>query len=423
MHQTNKSFDIIIIGGGAAGMMAAISAKRHNPKLSVAIIDQTFALGRKILISGAGRCNLTNKNLTKDLTKKYFGDKKIIESVFKQFGYKEITEFFNGLGLELYEETKSASGKIFPKNDQAKAVVALLISEIERLNIESVLNTTVLSVKKDKKVFVLTGNCENKEVVYTADKLVLAAGGKSYPALGADGSGFDLAHDFKHRIIEPVPSGVPLVGKNELSQALQGTKLEAEITAYINNKKADNVVGDVLFTQYGLSGSGILSVSRGFSIELNRNHKNFAEVVLNFFPDKNSLEVKKYLAVRFKKHPDQTIENNLWGIFPMKFVFTILKLSNVDPLKRVNKLKVEEIEKLINNLTACKINITGTRGWNEAEFTAGGVAAEDVDPNNLESKLVSGLYFCGEVLDVDGEIGGYNLSWAWASGFVVGESL
>lgn len=418
-----QSFDVIIIGGGAAGMMAAISAKRHNPKLSVAIIDQTFALGRKILISGAGRCNLTNKNLTKDLAKKYFGDKKIVESVFKQFGYKEITEFFNDLGLELYEETKSATGKIFPQNDQAKAVVALLVSEIEKLGIEIILNTIVLSVKKEKSSFVLIGNHENKEVVFTATKLVLAAGGKSYPALGADGSGFDLAHDFKHKIIEPAPSGVPLVGKNELSQALQGTKLEAEIVAFINNKEVGNVVGDVLFTQYGLSGSGILSISREFSICLNRDHKKLAEIVLNFFPNKNKIEVKKYLLTRFKKNPDQTIENNLWGIFPMKFVATILKLTKIDSARLTSELNTEEIDRLINSLTVCKIKITGTRGWNEAEFTAGGIATEDVNPNTLESKLVSGLYFCGEVLDVDGEIGGYNLSWAWASGFVVGKSL
>lgn len=414
-----EQYSKIIIGGGAAGIMAAIFAKQKSPKARVAIIDQSFALGRKILISGAGRCNLTNVNLEKNYLDKYFGNKAIIEGVFKQFGYQEIIIFFNSLGLEVYEEMKSGAGKIFPKNDSAKAVVALLQSKLEQLGVEIIFNTVVNKIKKDKNGFIISANSNQ----YSAEKVIIAAGGKCYPALGSDGSGYELARAFGHKIIEPVPSGVSLVGKNFLSQALQGTKIEAEIKALVNGKQIVQACGDVLFAQYGLSGMAILLVSRDLSIALNREEAKEVSVILNFLPGKNTEQAKKYLLERFNKNPEQTIEQNLWGIFPIKFVSAILKIAKIGTSVEIGKLRNLEIEKLLDVLINYEVNITGTRGWNEAEFTAGGVATAEVNPKTLESKLMPGLYFCGEVLDIDGEIGGYNLSWAWASGAVAGRQM
>lgn len=389
MKQEN---DIAIIGGGAAGIMAAISAKKHHPNARVAIFDQTFALGRKILISGAGRCNLMNSNLEKSPEKYYNCDNHdFVKKVFEQFGCSATMKFFQEeLGLELTGDKKTNVGKVYPKTNEAKTVVTLLTDYLENLGVEIILNSKCHDVKSIQ-----------------ADKIILACGGKTYPALGSDGTGFSMAAALGHHIISAVPAAVPLVAKNVLSQEAQGVKMEAEITVGKNKE-----VGDVLFTKYGLSGSAVLSISRDVSIALNRDKKDGVKVSLNFFPGKTEAAVKKILTQRFKKRPEQTVLKNLIGLLPERVIIGILKISGSN-----------DIDLLCKTLTNLEMAVTDTRGWNEAEFTAGGVNVNEVKTGTLESKLIKNLYFCGEILDVDGPIGGYNLSWAWSSGWVAGKTL
>lgn len=426
----NNHFDLIIIGGGAAGQMAAISAKRANPYISVAIVDRTFALGRKILVCGAGRCNVTNVNLDKSIDNHYYTNNPgFPNTTLSKFGYTEILKFFGDLGVKLYVEQKTDIGKLFPTTDQAKTITAVLEEELKLLGIEVHLLTQVENiVKRSENEFILkttTLDQSGKEMrmeMFTCKKLILSAGGKTYPALGSNGSGYDLAESFGHKIITPVPSALPLVSKNPLSHFLQGMKLEAEVTSIINGKRIKTRTDDVMFTQYGLSGPAILNISREISIHINREEKSGVEVEINFFPGKTKEEIKEELQIRWDHRPELQLDKSLYGLFPNKFAEVFPRAVGLNPTKKVKSLSGSEKNQLIDALGSFVVKIDGTRGWNEAEFTAGGVDTKDIDEDTLESKLVADLFFCGEILDVDGDVGGFNLSWAWSSGNIAGQN-
>ncbi|MFW5719420.1 MAG: NAD(P)/FAD-dependent oxidoreductase [Candidatus Dojkabacteria bacterium] len=429
MSVAHKKIHTVIIGGGAAGMMAAISAKRHNKNQSVALLDRTFALGRKVLVCGAGRCNITNVNLDAGAVAHYYGaDKEFIQSVLEQFSYEQIVTFFNDLGIELYTERKTSIGKVFPVTDQAKTVNLLLEDEMRRLGVDIYLNTEVARVRKSDAGFVFDAyEVENNQrtdrhQVFTSECLVISAGGRTYPALGSNGSGYELAKMLGHRIIDPVPSALPLEAKSPLSHSANGTKMEIEARSFINGKRVKSTVDDVMFTQYGLSGPAILNISREISIHLNRERKNRVEVELNFFPGKTASEVHNLLQSRWDKRPDQTVEMSMNGLLPPKIPPVLLQQAKIPLNKQAGSLTSQEVQHLMQLLTAYRVQVTATKGWNEAEFTAGGVDTSQVNPLTLESRIVQNLYFCGEILNVDGDVGGYNLSWAWSSGFVAGKS-
>jgi predicted Rossmann fold flavoprotein len=425
-----NNYDLIIIGGGAAGQMAAISTKRAHPEASVAILDRTFALGRKILVCGAGRCNVTNINLDKSIDNHYYTNNQGFPNVvLERFGYQDIVNFFDDLGVRLYVEQKTDIGKLFPTTDQAKTITGVLEEELKLLNVDIHLLTQVEDiVKRTKDEFVIkttkldqAGKELNKEI-YTCKRLVLSAGGKTYPALGSNGSGYDLAESFGHKIITPVPSALPLVSKNPLSHFLQGMKIEAEVTSIINGKRIKTRSDDVMFTQYGFSGPAILNISREISIHINREEKSGVEVEINFLPGMNREEIKTELEKRWNSRPELALDKSLYGLFPNKFAETFPRAIGLDQNKKAKELNKSEKERLVDALSAFNVRIDGTRGWNEAEFTAGGVDTKDVNSETLESKIAPGLFFCGEILDVDGDVGGFNLSWAWSSGHLVGES-
>lgn len=421
-------YDLIIIGGGAAGQMAAISAKRNNPNLKIAILDRTFTLGRKILVCGAGRCNVTNIHLDKSIENHYYGaNSEFVKSIFSQFSYKDIVNFFNDLGVELYVERKTDIGKLFPVTDQAKTITALLENELKILGIDIHINTEVVKAIKGHDTFVLDANTLNQEGKavttnqFQSKYLIISAGGKTYPALGSNGSGYSLAQSFGHSIITPVPSALPIVTKNPLSQELQGVKMELEVTSIIEGNEIKTRTDDVMFTQYGLSGPAILNISREISIHINRENKSNVQAKINFFPGKTANDVRDILGKRWNKRPTLTLEESLFGLFPTKIPAALLKVIGLDKNLPVNKLSEEQINLLVTSLTSYKVEIQATRGWNEAEFTAGGIDTKEVKESTLESKLVNGLYFCGEILDVDGDVGGFNLSWAWSSGNTAGK--
>jgi predicted Rossmann fold flavoprotein len=427
---SNNNFDLVIVGGGAAGIMAAISAKRHHPELRVVLLDRTFALGRKILICGAGRCNITNVNLNASVAKHYYGaSTEFIQAVFSQFDYERIVEFFNELGVELYVERKTDIGKLFPVTDQARTITSMLEDELSRLGVEVRLLTEVQAITKQGEGFAINTNTLAKTgerlaaETINAAKLILSAGGKTYPALGSNGSGYDLARSLGHSLIQPVPSALPLESKNQLSHFLQGVRLDFEVTSIIAGNPVKTRTDEVMFTKYGFSGPAVLNVSREISIRLNREQRQDVELQLNFFPGKNKAEVTELLKQRWAKRPEQALAKSLYGLFPNKVAELIPNLVELSPELVVGRLQPQQIERLAGLLTETRVPIHATRGWNEAEFTAGGVATSEVELGKLESRLQKNLYFCGEILDVDGDVGGFNLSWAWASGFVAGQLL
>lgn len=385
MSLSAGNFDICVIGGGAAGMTAAISASRS--KRSVVIVERMPKLGKKILASGNGRCNLLND----DLGVQHYNEasRPLVSSVFKEFGKDEIMRFFTGLGLKTYSD----GGRIFPVTNQAATVLRLLELELARLGVAVMPDFSVSRIARSGDRVAISSK---KGASVSAGSVIVAAGGRSYPALGSDGSGYELLRALGHTIVQPVPSAVPLLVKDRSCHLLQGQKVMARARAIIDGKASREASGDVLFTKYGLSGTAILDISEEISVSMNRSGEKDVVVSLDLAPsiEKRALE----LELSERKARGSGSEDLFVGILPNRMASV---LSGKD---------IKDI----------RFRVEGTRGWNEAEFTAGGVNIGEVSEGTLGSKLFKGLYLAGEVLDVDGARGGYNLAWAWASGLAAG---
>ncbi|KSV18338.1 hypothetical protein DA01_02625 [Dehalococcoides mccartyi] len=386
----------LIIGGGAAGMTAAISkARRGEP---VIILEKTAQLGKKILASGNGRCNLLNEQLDSSF---YNPEARpLVNSVFSRFGRNEILNFFSELGLHYY----SQDGRIFPFTNQAASVLKVLEMEIKRLGVTVEYGFDCLSIRKTQNGFSLQAADGRQQ---TGPSLILTGGGCTYPSFGSDGSGYKLAASLGHRIIKPIPSTVPLVVKDPLCHLLQGQRIIARAQSRIRDKAGTPVDGELLFTKYGLSGSLILDISQEISLAINRLNIKDVSLEIDLIPFIEPKQLETELLKRRKT--GLSPEEMLTGILPNKLCMAFKQLFEKDnPAKAAAKLKNWRFE------------VSGTRGWNEAEFTAGGIDTGEIDIQTLESKLVKGLYLAGEVLDVNGVRGGYNLGWAWASGYIAG---
>ena len=391
-----RYFEVAVLGGGASGIVAAISAKRGGS--SVVICERMPRLGKKILASGNGRCNLLNEELSESFYNP--ASRSLVKSIFAKFGKSEILNLFKGLGLQTYSE----GARIFPFTNQSSSVLKVLEIELKHLAIPVEYDFEAKDVTDTKKGFLISSK-SGRHILCGA--LVMAAGGRSYPSLGSDGSCYKFAEAFGHRIIDPVPCAVPLSAKDVLCHILQGQKIFASAKAIINGKAGVEVSGDILFTKYGLSGTAILDISRDLSIAINRTHKNSVAVIVDMVPFMDEARLKAELEDRLKRGiPGEEL---ITGILPNKF----------GPALEVI-LKTKDAGLIAKRLKAKEFNIIGTRGWNEADFTAGGVDTAEVNEMTLESKIKKGFYLSGEILDVDGCRGGYNLAWAWASGFVAG---
>lgn len=415
----NSIFDVLILGGGASGCTAGIIAKRNNPKLKIGIVEKNDQLCRKLLVCGAGRCNITNTQI--DVSRYAGGNSKFLNTILSKHKYPQIDEYIKSLGIETYLEIKGKNpkGKIFPITDDAKTVTTLIDHEVENLGIEKLLSREIVDVEMDGELFVVKTTTE----VFKSKSLVLALGGLSYPTLGASNKGFEIAGNFGHTIITPVPSAVPIIADDWVCRKLSGIKMVANIKAYFEGNLIGESTDDLMFTSYGLSGSAVLNVSRLISTHINRGVGKSATVVVNFFPDYNYDSFVELLNKRWKFNPNNTVKFSLYGLLQNKFVDIFLDYLHINPNTLNKDLARDNIRKLVQNLTRWEVSVSGTRGWNQAEFTAGGVKVSEVSYENLESKIIPNLYMVGEILDVDGDVGGFNLSWSWITGMIVGEDL
>ena len=394
-----EKHNTIVIGGGAAGICAAISAARAGN--AVVICEKMPQLGKKILASGNGRCNLLNDNFDENFYNSTA--REIIKSILVQFGKNEILAFFHELGLE----TWSQDGRIFPVTNQAASVLKVLEIELRRLSVPVEYDFDCSGISFSGGDIVVSAKNSNK---LACRKLIITGGGKTYPVLGSDGSLFDIAKHIGHKIIEPVPCAVPLIVKDPMCHYLQGQRISAAACAVIDGKKSTAVKGELLFTKYGLSGTCVLDISEDISISINRYHKKdvFISVDLVPFMDKDCLKNQLTKRISQKLAPEEI----LVGILPNKLSVSLKGL-----------FENGYTDSVAAKLKDFRFLISGTRGWNEAELTAGGVDVNEIVPGTLESKLRKNVYFAGEVLDVNGRRGGYNLGWAWASGYIAGQTL
>ena len=399
--------EIAVIGGGASGMMAAITARKSGKE--VVILERKDRILKKVLITGNGRCNITNVNAN---ISNYFGKNiSSVENILNSFNPQDTMDFFNGLGIVCNEENR---GKVYPLSGQASSVVDALRFEAERLGIKIETEFYVRKIEKDGFKFKIYSEDRKK---IEAGRVILAAGGQSYPELGSNGSGFELAKELGHSVTRLSPSIVQLKTEKHQVKGLQGIKTDVAVTAYGDNKKICTYDGELLFTDYGISGNVVFNIS--FVMPLYKN----VEFEIDFMEKFDYNELYEMLKERKKMMSHLTMENYFNGMINKKLGQFLSKVSGIEKLsKPVKDLNDSEIRKLCTVLKKYRVKILDTTGFKNAQITAGGVSLDEVNPETLESKIVKGLYFSGEVLDVYGECGGFNLQWAWASGYIAGKN-
>ena len=404
---------IAVIGGGASGMLAATTVLETNPDIRVIIFDQKDILGKKILSTGNGRCNLTNENMSPE----YFRSDthELISSVLKAFDYPDTIRFFENLGLFL----KSRNGYIYPRCDQAAVVRSVLDNHLKELGAEIHRDTSVTAIARTKKGFRIQTNHD----AFHADRVILATGGKASPKLGSDGSGYTLAKALGHSIVPVVPALVQLKVKDFVFAKASGVRTDAKVTAIVNGKEASADTGELQITNYGISGIPVFQISRYISRALYEKQK--AQVVIDFLPELEEDELRELLNQKLQhlilKNPKAKPEDLLTGILHTKLIPEILRISGIRFSIKMNGIGDAEIRSLCEAIKSCKLTITDTNGFDNAQVCAGGVSLKEVDVNTMQSRVTDGLYLAGELLDVDGICGGYNLQWAWATGYLAGK--
>ncbi len=417
---------VVIIGGGAAGMVAAISSSKNGN--DVIILEKMEIPGKKILITGKGRCNITSNLPMDDFIKNVPGNGKFLYSAFNNFTNIDILNILNKEGVE----TKVERGnRIFPVSDRSQDVQKALIRMVEKLGVKIITNCKVskILVDNNKKVYGVLANINGKEKEIKADKVILATGGKSYPGTGSTGDGYKMAEELGHTITKIRPSLVPLTVNNEslkLCKNMQGLSLRNVGIKFIDlekNKIIYEDFGEMLFTHFGVSGPTVLSASAHLL-----RYKNIDELLKN---DKIVLKIDLKPALSEKKLDDRILrdfseeknkeyKNCLNKLLPKKIIETIIQVSNIRSDKKVNEITKEERKNLVSVLKGFEIYIKGFRPIEEAIITSGGIKINEINPKTMESKIIKGLYFAGEIIDVDAYTGGFNLQIAYSTGYTAG---
>lgn len=401
--------DIVIVGGGASGLLAAIVAARRGR--SVTIIEHKERVGKKILATGNGRCNYTNSYM--DISCFRSNNIDFVKSVLENFSYNETIDFFMNLGIY----PKDINGYIYPNSQQALAVREVLDLEAIYLGVDIICDSKLEHIKKNTDHFVLRTN----QGTYKAKKVLLATGGSASGNLGSDGSGFEFAKELGHKVVKPLPALVQLRSNESFFKMLAGVRSQAYIELYVDDELTSRESGELQFTKYGVSGIPILQISRYASKALDKLQKVSLKIdLLNDLDWKASMDL---LEKRFNTNPYKNIEEIFYGLFNNKLALCILKRTGISSKLEVNKISKGQLINLVNMIKCFEVDIVETNSFDSAQVTCGGVDTTQVSERTMESKLISGLYFSGEILDVDGTCGGYNLQWAWSSGFLAGSHV
>lgn len=351
---------------------------------------------------------MTNVNLSPD---KYYGENtKSLHNIFSRFSYSDTKEFFEELGVGLKTEE---DGRVFPATDQASTILDALLSEISRRKVNTITSESVIGLASSKAGWKVTTDNNT----YWSKSVILATGGKSYPQLGSTGDGYDIAMQLGHSIIEPWPALVPLELAGNWFKELQGVKANVKLTLMVKGKTLARQTGELIFTHFGISGPVVLDLSR---LIIDYLHKLDCTVSVNFLPDYNSIELNQLLKNRWQTQPRKTLVNSLSEILPKKLCNVLLKELAINSNTKVNQITKEETELLAERLSNWQLAIKKPRSFAESMVTAGGVSLDEVNTKTMESLKVKGLYLAGEILDIDGISGGYNLQFAWSTGYLAG---
>ena len=395
--------DILIIGGGAAGLTAAITAKLENPRLSVTIAERLSRTGKKILATGNGRCNIGNINISDEF---YHGSVNNRMEIIEKM--PSVTDFFESMGLYC---TSDEIGRMYPYSNAASSVLSVLHNKVIECNINEICDFNVTKIEKTNGVFIVY----NDDSYIISKKVIIAAGGcAGGNAMGTDGSMLKITEKLGHKITPLYPSIAPLKVNPDDLKGLKGIRVKGNVCAVVDGKKITSEKGEIQFNENNISGICIFNLSYLYAVYREKLH-----ILIDICPDKSYSEVVDILYKLKKVNSKNTLESYLIGIFNKNLAVYLIRSIGKKNSDFISKLTDKDIKSLASKIKGLDFAITGQSEWKNAQVTYGGISGESVDLN-LESKIIKGLYFAGEILDVDGICGGYNLMWAWASGIYAG---
>ncbi|MDD1763552.1 MAG: NAD(P)/FAD-dependent oxidoreductase [Methanobacteriaceae archaeon] len=431
-------YDVAVVGGGAAGCMAAIQARFSDKK--VVLLERNPEIGRKILITGNGRCNLTNNSPTPVFIRKFGRRGSFYRSAFLSFTSADLVKFFMEAGLKLKEEDK---GRIFPISDRSQSVIDILRAQLKKRKVQVLCNYRVKELKKQDGYFQLSKEVEgkngnkhhkkhppddsikndpsNESEIIRASRVILSTGGASYPQTGSSGDGYQLAENLNHTITPLKPGLVPLTIKERWPIAMQGLILkEVALTVKHGKKGKIKVAGDLLFTHFGVSGPTLLDLSQEIVKILDKEGE--VKLFVDLMPQRTREQIEEKLLYDFKKYSKRDIQNYLRFHLPPGFIKALLEFLDIDQHKKLNQIGRQERIKLLDNIKSLKLTVDGYMPLSKAMVTCGGISKKEIDPQTMESRLVQGLYLAGEIITGCAPSGGYNLQQAFSTGFLAGRS-
>ena len=413
----NLKYDVIVIGGGPSGLMAAIAAGEKGAK--VLLVDKGEKLGRKLAISGGGRCNVTNRKPIDEIIQHIPGNGRFLYSAFSEFNNEDIIQFFENLGIKLKEEDH---GRMFPVNNQAQSVVDALLTRLGQLKVTIYKNAPVAEVLYENGQTV--GVKLKDGQAFDTDTVVIAVGGKSVPHTGSTGDGYAWAKKAGHTITELFPTEVPILSHEKFIKAktLQGLSLR-DISLSVLNPKGKPIIThrmDMIFTHFGISGPAVLRCSQFVVKAMKKWNLNEVIMQLDILPDQNKEEVYQMLMKEIKAEPKKAIKNTLKGLVPERFLHFLLERSEINLQEQGAMISHEKIRHFADLCKDFRFAVHGTQPLEKAFVTGGGVSVKEIHPKEMSSKLMNGLYFCGEILDIHGYTGGYNITSALVTGRLAG---
>lgn len=410
-NSSEHSYDLIVVGAGAAGMMAAITAARRGKK--VLLLEKLSKIGAKLKATGGGRCNLTNTLSNEEFMARFGREGRFMTPALEALDHKGLIAFFAGIGVESHAPD---GYRVFPVSHSSVSIISALEEEMNKLGIDLVCSVRVCGLEHDgngvRGVFSQMGR-------YRAPKVIIATGGLGYPQLGAEGDGFELAGAVGHKVTELYPAMMPLRTKEIwVADCRADTIPKVEIRIDLPKAKNIRAYGDLIFTANGIRGPVVLDVAR----EITPLIEKYAEVplLINLTKGLNEEQLRTHIKKEIDKHPEQSVLTHMMTLLPEPLCRALCALADADPESGFNKLPGIQRDRLIKLLAWTPLTVIGHDGFKMAMITRGGVSLKEIRPETMESKLLSGLYFCGEVMNLDGPCGGYNLQWSFASGYVAG---
>lgn len=407
-----KEYDLIIVGGGASGMMAAITAARENKK--VLLLEKLSQIGAKLKATGGGRCNLTNTLSNEDFMAKFGRNGRFMQDAIKEFDYKELMDFFNKIGVE----THAPDGfRVFPTSHSSQTIIKALLDEMQRLCIDVLTSQKVKNIlQTENQIY----GVRTAEKTFYAKNVLVATGGLGYPTLGAEGDGHEMARELGHKVTELYPAMMPLFVKESwVANCRADTIPKVELRVAIKKHSRLKAHGDLIFTKNGVRGPVVLDAAR----ELTPLLEKYGEVpiLVNLTKGMNEEHISNHLKEILSKTPNINMLELLTTLLPSSLSREICVLADIDPLSTYGKISGAQKAKLTQLLAWTPLTVTGHEGFKMAMITSGGVDLKEIDPKTMQSRVIKGLYFCGEVMNLDGPCGGYNLQWSFASGHLAGK--